>query len=153
MKTSIQQSFFKETQKGKQGRLQKIIEILDQTFPDTTLALNFTTPLELLIALILAAQCTDDLVKQVTALLFKKYQTPQDWVDVAPSVLEEEIRRVTFYRNKAKAIQKCCRELADRLGGEIPANLDDLVSLPGVGRKTANVLRGQRVRSTGNWRG
>ena len=142
MKAPTQKSFSKESAEDEKRRVETIIEALDRTYPDTTLALNFTTSLELLIALILAAQCTDELVNQVTAPLFKKYQTPQDWVDIAPSTLETEIRRVTFYRNKAKAIQKCCRELVDRFGCKVPGNLEDLVSLPSVGRKSANVLRG-----------
>ena len=131
-----------ETRKDKQRRVRKIIQILDHTNPDTTLALDFSTPLELLIALILAAQCTDILVNQVTAPLFKKYRTPQDWVALDHATLEAEIRKVTFFRNKTKSIQTCCRQLIDRFGGSVPESLEDLVSLPGVGRKTANVLRG-----------
>ena len=132
----------KETRKEKQRRVRQIIQILDHTYPDTTLALDFSTPLELLIALILAAQCTDILVNQVTAPLFKKYRTPQDWVALDHATLEAEIRKVTFFRNKTKSIHSCCRQLIDRFGGSVPDSLEDLVSLPGVGRKTANVLRG-----------
>ena len=132
----------KESQESEKHRVREIIKILDRVYPDTTLALDFSTPLELLIALILAAQCTDELVNQVTAPLFKKYRRPQDWADLDQTVLEVEIRKVTFFRNKTKAIQACCRELIDRFGGSVPESLEDLVSLPGVGRKTANVLRG-----------
>ena len=132
----------KEKPEEKTRRIREIIKLLDRTYPDTTLALEFSTPLELLIALILAAQCTDELVNQVTAPLFKKYRTPQDWVDQDQTVLETEIRKVTFFRNKTKAIQSCCRELINRFGGSVPETLEELVSLPGVGRKTANVLRG-----------
>lgn len=132
----------KETPEQRRRRAQKIIGILDRTYPDAKLALNFTTPLELLIALILAAQCTDERVNQVTATLFKKYQTPQAWAGLDRSTLEEEIRSTGFYRNKAKAIQACCKEIIARFGGKVPDRLDELLSLPGVGRKTANILRG-----------
>lgn len=123
-------------------RVQRIVQILDRTYAGVTLALNFTTPLELLIALILAAQCTDERVNQVTAGLFKRYRTPQDWASADRTVLEAEIRPTGFYRNKAKAIQECCRQIVNRFGGRVPERLEDLVTLPGVGRKTANILRG-----------
>lgn len=132
----------KETPQERKRRIQKIVRILERSHPRTTLALHFTTPLELLIALILAAQCTDERVNQVTAGLFKKYRTAQDWGGIPRSTLEAEIRPTGFYRNKAKAIQECCLELVKRFGGRVPENLEDLVSLPGVGRKTANILRG-----------
>ena len=132
----------KETPEEKKRRVREIIKILDQTYPDTTLALDFSTPLELLIALILAAQCTDELVNQVTAPLFKKYRAPQDWADLEQAALEADIRKVTFFRNKTKAIQACCRELISRFDGSVPEKMEELVSLHGVGRKTANVLRG-----------
>lgn len=131
-----------ETPQAKARRVRRIIQLLDRTYPNTILALNFSTPLELLIALILAAQCTDEAVNRVTGPLFRKYRSPQDWVAVDRSTLEKELRTITFYRNKAKAIQACCRHLIDHFDGRVPDRLDDLVSLPGVGRKTANVLRG-----------
>ncbi|WP_447974365.1 endonuclease III [Nitrospira sp. Kam-Ns4a] len=131
-----------ESAEAKKRRVREIYRILDRTYPDTRLALRFTTPLELVIALILAAQCTDERVNQVTAELFKKYRTPQDWAGLDRRVLETEIRSTGFYRNKAKAIQECCRELIRRFGGTVPDRLDDLISLSGVGRKTANILRG-----------
>ena len=131
-----------ETLEDKKRRVRKIFHILDLFYPDTTLALNFSKPLELLIALILAAQCTDDLVNKVTATLFKKYRTPQNWVSLDRSALEQEIRPITFFRNKSKAIQDCCLELINRFDGKVPESLDDLLTLPGVGRKTANILRG-----------
>lgn len=142
MTGSGQKAVAKETQENKKKRVIRIIRMLDKQYPDTTLALNFSTPLELLIALILAAQCTDERVNRVTARLFPKYRTPQDWVDLGLYTLEEEIRLINFYRNKAKSIHSCCRELISRFHGKVPDNLEDLVSLPGVGRKTANVLRG-----------
>ena len=142
MSTVLKSQTNKETRKEKQRRVEEIIKILGETYPDTTLALDFSTPLDLLVALILAAQCADILVNQVTAPLFKKYRTPQDWAALDPATLEAEIRNVTFFRNKTKAIQSCCRELMNRFGGSVPESLEELVSLPGVGRKSANVLRG-----------
>lgn len=133
---------FRETPKAKTRRVRQILERLDRTYPNTRLALNATAPLELLIALILAAQCTDERVNQVTATLFHTYRTPQDWASLGRSTLEAEIRSTGFYRNKAKAIQGCCTALISRFSGKVPDRLDDLLSLPGVGRKTANILRG-----------
>ncbi|MCA9470494.1 MAG: endonuclease III [Nitrospirales bacterium] len=134
-----------ETRQDTIRRVRNILNTLEKTYPRTTLALDFSTPLELLIALILAAQCHDVLVNQVTVPLFKKYRTPLDWANLDPSILEQEIRKVTFYRNKTKSIQKCCQDLVDRFGGTVPETLEDLMSLPGVGRKTANVLRGNAM--------
>ncbi|UCE62941.1 MAG: endonuclease III [Nitrospirota bacterium] len=132
----------KETLEAKKRRVRNIIKILDQAYPDTTLALQFSTPLELLIALILAAQCTDELVNTVTAKLFKKYRTPQKWARIDRDTLEQEIRPITFFRNKTKSIQACCLELINRFDSNVPESLEDLLTLPGVGRKTANILRG-----------
>jgi len=124
------------------NRVKKVIKILSKEIPDSTIALNFSNPLELLIATILSAQCTDVKVNQVTLNLFKKYRTAKDYADLNLVTLEEEIRPTGFYRNKAKSIQKCCQELGKRFGGEVPKTLEDLVTLPGVGRKTANVILG-----------
>jgi endonuclease-3 len=129
-------------QEDLRNRVKKIIRILSKEIPDTTIALKFSNPLELLIATILSAQCTDIKVNQVTQDLFKKYRMTKDYADSDLGVLEEEIRPTGFYRNKAKSIQKCCQELLKRFRGEVPKTLDDLVTLPGVGRKTANVLLG-----------
>lgn len=123
-------------------RLLAIMRILDRRYAGCGLALKASTPLELLIALILAAQCTDERVNMVTPALFKKYRAPRDWADADRATLESEIRSTGFYRNKAKTIQRCCRALVERFGGLVPSDLDALVSLPGVGRKTANILRG-----------
>ena len=131
-----------EDQEEKRKRLLEIIKILDKTYPGVKLALNFKNSLELLIALILAAQCTDERVNRVTATLFKKYRTASDWAKVDRATLEGEIRPTGFYRNKAKAIQECCRQIVERFGGKVPDRLEDLLTLPGVGRKTANILRG-----------
>lgn len=123
-------------------RVSKIIDKLNRAHPEAKLDLDFTSPLELLVALILAAQARDDLVNQVTVKLFQKYRSPADYADVPLASLEEEVRRINFYRNKARLIQNCCREIVERFHGEIPTELDDLLTLPGVGRKTANILLG-----------
>src|SRR5437667_9164152 len=107
MSPTIVKSCPKETPEEKKSRVLKIIGILDRTYPDTKLALNFTTPLALLIGLILAAQCTDERVNQVTATLFKKYRTPKDWAGLDRDTLEPEIRSTRYYRNTAKYIQGC----------------------------------------------
>ena len=125
-----------------QKRVKEIIRLLLKEIPDSTIALKFSNPLELLIATILSAQCTDVKVNQVTVGLFKKYRSARDYAESNLAKLEEEIRPTGFYRNKAKSIQKCCRELEKRFGGEVPNTLEDLVTLPGVGRKTANVILG-----------
>jgi len=127
-------------QENLRNRVKKIIRILSKEIPDSTIALKFSNPLELLIATILSAQCTDVKVNQVTLDLFKKYRTAKDYAESNLGTLEEEIRPTGFYRNKAKSVQKCCQELVKRFGGEVPKTLDELVTLPGVGRKTANVL-------------
>jgi len=131
-----------ENVEARKKRTRSIIKILRKTYPDARLALNFTTPLELLIALILAAQCTDERVNQVTAELFRKYRTAKDWATATRTVLEQEIHSTGFFRQKTASIQKCTEALLERFGGQVPRKLDDLLSLPGVGRKTANILRG-----------
>lgn len=124
-------------------RMQSVWNRLDKAYPDAKLALDFTTPFELLIALILAAQCTDERVNQVTRdLLFTKYPHPLDYMRVPISELESDIHSTGFYRNKARSIQRCCQELVDRFDGRVPATFEELVELPGVGRKTANILLG-----------
>lgn len=123
-------------------RALEILKRLDRLHPDARLALNFSNPLELLVALVLAAQARDDLVNQVTLGLFAKYKKAEDYANAPLSDLEGEIRKVNFYRNKARAIQRCCREIVSRFRGEVPTELDDLLTLPGVGRKTANILIG-----------
>ena len=128
--------------KSAQKRVKEIIKTLSKEIPEATIALRFSNPFELLIATILSAQCTDVKVNQVTGGLFKKYRSPEDYAEVNLTELEEDIRPTGFYRNKAKSIQKCCRELADRFGGKVPRTLEELVTLPGVGRKTANVILG-----------
>jgi endonuclease-3 len=123
-------------------RLKKILPRLEKAHPDAKLDLDFTNPLELLIALILAAQARDDLVNQVTPQLFKDNRTSADYAKLPLAELEKQIGKINFYRNKAKSIHNCCSQLVERFGGKVPDNLADLVSLPGVGRKTANIVLG-----------
>jgi len=124
------------------ARIKKILARLEKVHPDAKLALDFTNPLELLIALILAAQARDDLVNKITVDLFKTYRSAADYANAPPALLEKQIGKINFYRNKAKSIHNCCKELVARFGGQVPDNLNDLVSLPGVGRKTANIVLG-----------
>jgi endonuclease-3 len=123
-----------------QVRLAKILQILARTYPDAHCELTFSTPLELLVATILSAQCTDARVNQVTAWLFKKYRSAADYASANPAIFEQEIRSTGFFRNKTKNILACCERLVRDFGGEVPRSMADLVTLPGVGRKTANIL-------------
>jgi endonuclease-3 len=122
--------------------VQEWIRRLEATHGDAKQALESSSPLELLVALILAAQCTDERVNQVTKPLFRKYKDAEAYARAAQETLEEEVRSTGFYRNKAKAIRTGCREIVDRFGGNVPEGVEDLVSLPGVGRKTANIVIG-----------
>jgi endonuclease III len=124
------------------ARIKKIVARLEKVHPDARLALDFTKPLELLIALILAAQARDDLVNKITVDLFKTYRNAADYANAPPALLIKQIGKINFYRNKAKSIHNCCKELVERFGGQVPDNLNDLVSLAGVGRKTANIVLG-----------
>lgn len=121
-------------------RLAEIIHRLVAAYPDAKVGLDYTTPLELLIATILSAQCTDERVNIVTKTLFAKYKTPEDYLRVPAEELEADIRPTGFYRNKAKNIRACCDQLITRFGGHVPETLDELVTLAGVGRKTANCV-------------
>lgn len=123
-------------------RIAKMIDILTREFPDAHCMLDHSSPFELLIATILAAQCTDAMVNQVTKTLFAKYTTPQAYVDAPQEELEKDIYRTGFYRNKTKSIKKCCRSLIDNHDGNVPSTMEDLVALGGVGRKTANCILG-----------
>jgi endonuclease-3 len=125
-----------------ESRTHRIVQELGRAHPDARFELDFTTPLELLIALILAAQFRDERVNQITPPLFARYRTARAWAEADPAELEQELRAVNFYRQKSKAVQRCCAEIVARFGGEVPRALDDLLTLPHVGRKTANVLRG-----------
>lgn len=120
----------------------ELVRRLKKNYPDSRLALDFRSPLELLVALILAAQCTDKKVNEVTASLFQKYRRAEDYVRATPEELQEDIRQTGFYRQKARSLQACCAQLLERFGGEVPSRLEDLLRLHGVGRKTANILLG-----------
>ncbi len=120
----------------------KIIQGLQATYPDAHCELNFSNPLELLVATILSAQCTDKQVNLVTAELFKKYRTAADYANAAPAEFENDIRRLGFFRNKAKNIQAACRTMVEQHQGEVPRTMEALTALNGVGRKTANVVLG-----------
>lgn len=129
-------------QKIATSRIKKILQILRTTYPDVKTALRHQGPLEMLIATILSAQCTDVRVNEVTKTLFKKLRTARDYADVPLAELEEMIRPTGFYRNKARSIKACCRGLVEKHSGKVPESMEALVQLPGVGRKTANVVLG-----------
>ncbi len=120
----------------------EILKRLKADYPEVKPALEYTTPFQLLISTILSAQCTDERVNIVTKTLFKKYRKPQDYLKVTQRELEKDIFSTGFYRQKAKSIRKCCAELLEKYNGKVPADFEKLVSLPGVGRKTASVLAG-----------
>jgi endonuclease-3 len=124
------------------ARAKKILAILEATYPDARVTLDYKNPFQLLIATILAAQCTDERVNQVTKHLFKKYRTPHDFANADPAELEEAIRPTGFYRNKAKSIIGCCKMLVGEYGGQVPRTMEQLIRLPGVWRKTANIVLG-----------
>jgi endonuclease-3 len=111
-------------------------------YPGAKISLDFTNPLELLVATILSAQCTDERVNKVTIRLFKKYRTAQDYANAPSEELEADIHSTGFYKNKAKAIRNCCSALVERHGGKVPSTMQELTALSGVGRKTANVILG-----------
>lgn len=126
------------------ARVKNIFPILKKTYPDARIALVFETPLELLIATILSAQCTDVRVNIVTKELFKKHRSAKDWAKVPVEQIEAEIKSTGFYRNKAKNIKAACERIAEQFGGEVPSTMDELVSLAGVGRKNSERCVGQR---------
>jgi len=123
-------------------RTAKICKILKRTYPDVKTQLHYRNPFELLVATILSAQCTDKQVNNVTQVLFNKLKTPDDFAGARLETIEKLIRPTGYFRNKAKNIQNCAIMLVDEFSGKVPETLDDLVKLPGVGRKTANVVRG-----------
>lgn len=127
---------------ARRTRATAIAETLARAYPEAECSLRFSSPFQLLIATILSAQCTDKRVNMVTGELFARWPTPADLAAANPSELEGVIRSTGFFRAKAKSILGCCRALVERHGGDVPRRLDDLVRLPGVGRKTANVVLG-----------
>lgn len=124
------------------ARAKLIVSRLLRAYSNPTIALNHRNPLELIVATILSAQCTDARVNEVTAELFKQYRSAAAYAGARPAALERAIRPTGFYRNKAKLLIACCRALVDDFGGKVPGTLEELVSLPGVGRKTANIVLG-----------
>jgi len=121
-------------------RTLEIINILKQLYPHSRTALRFRSPLEILIATILSAQCTDKKVNEVTPKLFQKYKNAEDFANARRNELEQEIRSTGFYRNKAKNIQAASKKIADDFSGKVPSTMDELLTLPGVARKTANIV-------------
>jgi endonuclease III len=132
----------RETIEAKAARAKKIIAGLKCTYPDAHCELNFASPLQLLIATILSAQCTDKRVNIVTAELFQLYRSAADFANADLTELEQAVKTTGFFRNKAKNIQACCRALVEKHGGEVPRTMEELFALDGVGRKTANVVLG-----------
>ncbi|MFF2449984.1 endonuclease III [Neobacillus sp. NPDC058068] len=124
----------------KNTEIRYCLDQMSEMFPEAHCELNHTNPFELIIAVSLSAQCTDKLVNKVTKDLFQKYKTPGDYLQVSIEELQSDIRSIGLYRNKAKNIQSLCRMVLDEYGGEIPMDRDELTKLPGVGRKTANVV-------------
>jgi endonuclease-3 len=121
-------------------RARRIVALLKRRYPKAATALHYSTAHELLVATVLAAQCTDKKVNEITADLFKKYHSPKDFAGARKAVLEKEIRQAGFFRNKAKSIIELSKDVVDRFSGRVPDALDQLVTLRGVGRKTANVV-------------
>jgi endonuclease-3 len=132
----------RESLPTKSARLKKIIAALDRTYPEAHCELNHADPLQLLIATILSAQCTDKRVNIVTKELFGKYCLASDFANASLAELEQAIKSTGFFRNKAKNIQACCRKLVERHDGQVPRTMEELTHLDGVGRKTANVVLG-----------
>ncbi len=130
-------------------RVQKIFPKLKKTYPGAKTALDHSDPMQLLIATILSAQCTDVRVNIVTRDLFKKYKGPSDWAGADIRQIENDIRSTGFYRNKARNIKKSCRIILDKFNGKVPCTMDELLTLAGVGRKTANVLLGNAFGTPG----
>src|SRR5437868_11331288 len=131
-----------ESIKAKSARVKKIISNLKKTYPDAHCELNHSNPLELLVATILSAQCTDKRVNIVTAELFKRYRVAADYVAAPASELEEAIKSTGFFRNKTKSIKTACQNLVEKHAGQVPRTMEELIALGGVGRKTANVVLG-----------
>jgi endonuclease-3 len=123
-------------------RAPEIITILSETYPQAKVALNFSTPLEMLVATILSAQCTDERVNQVTASLFQKYRTSEDYLRVPEAELAADIKPTGFFNQKTRAIRGACQRIIEVYGGQVPDTMDDLLTLSGVARKTANIVLG-----------
>ena len=122
--------------------VRKLLGALEHAYPEAECSLDFHNPLELLVATVLSAQCTDERVNLVTKKLFRRYRSAADYAQARQRELERDIQSTGFFRNKAKNLRACCRELVDRFDGRVPQEMDSLVALPGIGRKTANVILG-----------
>jgi endonuclease-3 len=134
---------------GAMKDIPRILNILDQTYPKAKCSLDFNNPLELLVATVLSAQCTDERVNQVTKSLFNKYRIAADYANAPLEELEDDIRSTGFFRNKAKSLKNCGAALVEEHQGEVPGSLEKLVKLPGIGRKTANVILGTAFKIPG----
>jgi len=130
----------------KKKRARQIVRLLKREYPEARCSLNHSNPLELLVATILSAQCTDERVNLVTAELFRKYRSAEDYAAAPVAKLERDIHSTGFFRNKARAIQGTCRLIAEKHGGRVPRSMEELLELPGVARKTANVVLGNAYR-------
>ncbi|MCD6325722.1 endonuclease III [Candidatus Bathyarchaeota archaeon] len=129
-----------DAQEELKKRVLKILDLLEKEHPDARIALKFSNPLELLVATILAAQCTDERVNQVTRSLFKKYRSAEDYARADLATLEHDIKPTGFYRKKAQRLKEVCQILVEKFNSEVPRTMEDLLSLPGVARKTANIV-------------
>jgi endonuclease-3 len=132
----------RESKSAKSARVQKIIAGLKKAYPNAHCELNYSNPLELLVATILSAQCTDKRVNLVTADLFRKYRSAADYAQAPSAELEQAVKTTGFFRNKAKSIKTCCQALLEKHEGRVPKTMEELLELGGVGRKTANVVLG-----------
>jgi endonuclease III len=132
----------RESMEELKTRVRDVIRRLKRAYPDAKCSLNHSNPFELLVATILSAQCTDDRVNIVTADLFRKYKKPEDYLKVSPRELEKDIQSTGFFRNKTKSIQGTSKVLTEQYGGAVPHTMEELLELPGVARKTANVVLG-----------
>jgi len=142
-------NIFKIDKQQAAERVKAIFPILKKTYPNAKCALDHTNPLELLVATILSAQCTDVRVNIVTKTLFKKYKTAADWANAPIEQIEQDIKTTGFYHNKAANIQKACKKLIETFNGKIPSTMEELLTLNGVGRKTANVILGNAFDTPG----
>jgi endonuclease-3 len=141
-KTKLKKANIKVDKADAAERVKKILPILEKLYPDAKTALNFKNPLELLLATILSAQCTDVRVNIVTKDLFKKYKSAADWAKADLKEIESDIKSTGFYHNKAVSIKGACKDIIERFGNKVPGTMDELITLHGVGRKTANVVLG-----------
>ncbi|HOD50966.1 MAG TPA: endonuclease III [Candidatus Hydrogenedentes bacterium] len=139
----------KMTREANRERAREVLHALARAYPDARCSLDFKDPLQLLVATILAAQCTDERVNITTPALFKRYRTAKDYVSAPDQELQEAIRSCGFYRQKAKAIKTACRTIVEHFGGKVPGTMEGLLQLDGVGRKTANVLLGECFNTPG----